>query len=380
MARFAGTVVLLIWIGPSVQGAISAPVSNESTELFGFTGLFPVLKIEIDSTNQAALQKEIRTYVHASVRDAFGEYSNVGIHLKGGAGSFRKLDDRPSLTLNFDRFKKGQRFHGLDKIYLNNSVQDPTLMTEAICGELFRQAGVPAGRATQAHVFLNGRDLGLYVLKEGFNRRFLQPYFGNTKGRLYEGGFIQEITGATEERSSRGTGTNRADLAELAAAALESDLAVRMSRLRKSLEVERMLSFIAMEVMVWHWDGYTLNRNNYRLYHEPDSDKIIFIPNGMDQMFWDSEGPIEPRMQGLIARSLLQIPEMKQRYRDRFSELFTNVFRVAALTNQINQLQGRIRPVLASIDPKLVDDHSKQVDLLRERVVRRAEGIARQLR
>jgi hypothetical protein len=34
----------------------------------------------------------------------------------------------------------------MEKFHLNNSVQDPTFMTELICGELFRQAGVPAPR------------------------------------------------------------------------------------------------------------------------------------------------------------------------------------------------------------------------------------------
>ena len=63
-------------------------------------------------------------------------YENVGIHLKGAAGSFRGIDDRPALTLNFDKFQKGQDYHDLDKIHLNNSVQDPSYLNELICSEL----------------------------------------------------------------------------------------------------------------------------------------------------------------------------------------------------------------------------------------------------
>ncbi len=355
------------------------PESREA-DLFDLNAVLPAIRIDIDSTNQTALEKEIRRYVRASVKDGFGEYSDVGVHLKGGAGSFRKLDSKPSLTLNFNKFKKGQRFHGLEKIHLNNSVQDPTFMTEAICGELFRKADVPAARATQARVVLNGQDLGIYVLKEGFNRSFLKHYFKNTKGRLYEGGFIQEINGATEERSSGGAEADRTDLKELAAASLEPDLGLRAKRMNKALDVDRMLSFIAVEVMVWHWDGYTLNRNNYRLYHDPDSDKITFIPWGMDQMFWDSSGPIEPRTQGLVARSLLQIPEMRERYRNRFSELFKKEFQLYAFTNQIATLQARIRPVIASFDTNSATEYDKQVELLRTRIAKRFEGITGQLR
>src|SRR5260370_9148043 len=94
--------------------------------------------------------------------------------------------DRPALTLNFDKFNEGQRFHGLDKIHLNNSVQDPTWMTETICSELFRDAGVPAARTSYARVELNGRDLGLYLLQEGMEKTFLRGYFSNPGGNLYD--------------------------------------------------------------------------------------------------------------------------------------------------------------------------------------------------
>lgn len=105
----------------------------------------------------------------ATVRAGDVVYPDVGLHLKGRNGSFRPLNDKPSLTLKFDKFKADQRFHGLKKIHLNNAAQDPSYLCEIICGELFRQAGVPATRGTHARVKLNGRDLGLYVLKEGFD-------------------------------------------------------------------------------------------------------------------------------------------------------------------------------------------------------------------
>jgi hypothetical protein len=65
----------------------------------------------------------------------------------------------------------------LDKIHLNNSVQDRSYLTEILCGDLFLAAGVPAARGTHARVFLNGRDLGLYGLKEGFDQSFLRRHF-----------------------------------------------------------------------------------------------------------------------------------------------------------------------------------------------------------
>src|SRR5688572_6147107 len=168
------------------------------------SGTIPSLKIEITGTNLSNLRKDNRKYVKCTIREGEKVYEDVAIRLKGAAGSFRGLDDRPALTVNFDKFVERQEFHGLQKLHLNNSVQDPSYLTELICGELFVAAGVPAARTTHARVELNGRDLGLYVLKEGFDKVFLKKPDRNPKGNLYDGGFLQEITDNLEKDSGDG--------------------------------------------------------------------------------------------------------------------------------------------------------------------------------
>ena len=178
-----------------------------------------------------------------------------------------------------------------------------------------------------------------------------------------------------------GTETNDyAALKALVAAAEEPDLGKRIERLEKVLDVERFISFIAMEVMTWHWDGYAMKRNNYRIYHDPEADKIVFFAHGMDQMFWEPTGPILPsNLDGLVARSLLQTPAGRQRYRQRMGTLLTNVFKVEVLTNRMNQVQARIRPVLAAIRPDAAREHDGMVNNLRNQIVQRAASLERQL-
>src|SRR5687767_3002975 len=53
--------------------------------------------------------------VKATVSDGTRTYKDVAVNLKGAAGSFRPIDDRPGLTLKFDKYVKGQTFHGLEK-------------------------------------------------------------------------------------------------------------------------------------------------------------------------------------------------------------------------------------------------------------------------
>jgi hypothetical protein len=124
--------------------ALGASEGDDSDRFFA-SETIPHIRIDLDRTNVNALRQNPRTYASATVREGESVYQNVGIHLKGAAGSFQPIDhERPAFTLNFDKFKDGQKLHGLDKLHLNNSVQDGSLLTEAICTRLFLEAGVPA--------------------------------------------------------------------------------------------------------------------------------------------------------------------------------------------------------------------------------------------
>ena len=187
----------------AVQNGLARKAKPDPSDDFFTNAPITSLAITINATNMATLRADKHHYVRASIREGDQVWGEVGIHCKGSAGSVRELDDRPALTVNFDKYVDRQKFHGLDKISLNNSVQDPSYTTELICGEMFRAAGVPAARTTHARVSLNGRDLGLYVLKEGFDKTFLRRYWKNPKGNLYDAGFLREITDGAEKLSGR---------------------------------------------------------------------------------------------------------------------------------------------------------------------------------
>ena len=117
------------------------PGARAGDELFS-SNTVPRLQIEIPEAGLAVLRNYFwrnadRTNVLATVREGDRVYTNVTLHLKGAAGSFRPIDDKPAFTLNFDKAAPGQRFHGLQKIHLNNSVQDPTYVSDQIARELF---------------------------------------------------------------------------------------------------------------------------------------------------------------------------------------------------------------------------------------------------
>ena len=371
-------ILWLLGIGLAQFGCVFAAKPPPGADVFA-PGPIRTIRIDITGDALAALERENRQYTKATLHDGETAVREVGVHLKGAAGSFRSLDDRPALTVNFGKFVSGQRWHGLQKIHLNNSVQDDTLLTENICGELFRRAGVPAPRVSNARVVLNGRQLGIYVLIEGFDKTFLRQYYQNRTGNLYDGGFCQDIDRKLQKIEGN-KAKDQPEIQALADAAVDSDLHRRWTNLQQRLNVDRFISFCAMDVMTWDWDGYVMKPNNYKLYWDPDSGRIDFFPHGMDQMFREADGPILPYCNGLVARGVLETPEGRLRYVTRMSELLTNVFQVAAITNRINSYAAPIRAALAEHDPETAKGYDWQVERLRERVRERIASVARQLK
>src|SRR4051812_8782974 len=290
-----------------------------------------------------------RTNVLATVREGNKVYTNVSLHLKGHLGSFQPVDSKPAFTLNFDKSAKNQRFHGLQKISLNNSIQDYSYVSEQISREIFLSAGIPTPRAAHATVSLNGRPLGLYVLVEGWNKQFLKRHFKNAEGNLYDGGAGKEITSFLDVSTGDEPG-NRILLDILTGACKESDLTNRMSAIRQVLDLDRFLTFCALEVITAHWDGYSLNKNNFRIYENPETGKLVFLPHGMDQMFgvWRMKptSSISPMMHGLVSDAIIRTPEGRRLYLARMGQLVAKLD-PDRLCARADELSAQIRPLLS---------------------------------
>lgn len=320
-----------------------------------------------------------RVDVRATVREGGKAYTNVAVHLKGSY-SFQPVDAKPSLTLNFDKFAPGQKFHGHTKIHLNNSAQDPTYLSEQLARELFRSVGVPAPRAGHALVSLNGRELGLCVLIEGANKPWVKRTFASAKGNLYDGGSGGEITRALEADSGENR-DDRTDLTNLVKAAREPDPQKRLTRLTELLDMEEFITFAATEAFLGHWDGYSIGGNNYRLFHDVSRGKMIFIPSGLDQLFVVSSAPnysISPVFKGLVAKNLFNIPEARRRYLGRIQSLSTNEFRPEALHARVDAQAKRLLAGLPKNHP-VRGEVEQGAAYLKTRITARAQFVAKQL-
>jgi spore coat protein H len=341
-----------------------------------FTKLhIPNLQITLDSDELSKLKSSPREYVRASIREGDRLYTNVAFRLKGGPGSYRDVRDQPSFTINFDKFAEGQTFHGLKKIHLNSSVQDRGLLDEKISRELFEASGVPAPRAGHAEVTFNRRVLGVYVLVEGVNKQFLKRHFKDASGNVYDGKSGTDVTSNLPTNS----GDDRKDksrLRALAAAARQPDLELRRVALEETLDVDRFLSFLAMEMILGHWDGYTIGRNNYRIFHDRTANRMVFFPQGLDQSFNKGTESVFPQQPaGLVSRSVMEVPQFRERYRARIAEITTNVFVAERIASRIYEVSMKVQEALNSVDPAAAAEHPKMAASLRSRAKRRANYL-----
>jgi spore coat protein CotH len=279
-----------------------------------------------------------------------------------------------------DKFVDDQLYRGMDKFHLANSVQDGSYLSELLCGEMFVAAGVPASRCGHAVVTINGRKRGLYYLKEGYDSHFLRRHFGNSHGNFYDGGFLRDVDQPLQLISGKDDVPVHTDLKALVEAAREKDVAKRFARMEKVLDMEKFLSFLALEVITGDWDGYPMKPNNYRLYHDPERDKIVFIPSGMDQMFGDTGWPLAPGFSGLVARKLMETTEGKKRYTARMKEVVKTVFVPDRWVKRLDELEKRVQPELGKADAGAGRDYKNHVDRLRNAITARAKNLDEQLK
>jgi hypothetical protein len=260
-------------------------------------------------------------------------------------------------------------------------VQDPSYLCEALSRELFNEAGVPTPRAGHALMNLNGRQMGLFVLIEGVNKQFLKRHFKSANGNLYDAALGGDITNRLEVTSGENP-NDRSHLTNLLNAANETDSGRRFAQLQKYLDVERFLSFAALEVLLVHWDGYsTGGPNNYRIFHDTTRDKIVFMPQGLDQIFVgiSPANTITPHFTGIVAHKLMTTPEGRRAYLDRVASLATNEFRAEALFARIEKIASRVRPTLAK-ERDILAELDEGARFLTNRIGRRTQIVAQRLK
>lgn len=116
-------------------------------------------------------------------------YKNVGIRAKGNTSLSSVAaygNNRYSFKIEFDQYDSTKSYYGLDKISLNNIIQDNTYMKDYLCYQMMGAFGVPSSLCSYVYITVNGEDWGLYLAVEGVEESFLQRNYGSDYGELYK--------------------------------------------------------------------------------------------------------------------------------------------------------------------------------------------------
>ena len=114
---------------------------------------------------------------------------NVGLRAKGNTSlsSVKNMNSsRYSFKIEFDQYENGKTYHGLDKLCLNNIIQDNTYMKDYLAYTLMYDFGVDAPLCSYAYITVNGEDWGLYLAVEAIEDSFLERNYGSNYGDLYK--------------------------------------------------------------------------------------------------------------------------------------------------------------------------------------------------
>lgn len=294
------------------------------------------------------------TFSLAAGGHTYGPLS-VGARLKGGIGSFRPLTGKAAFKVKFDEFIDGQTFFGLEKLTLNNMVQDPTMMRETLAYEAFRAVGVAAPRTGYALVRVNGEAFGLYLNVETLDAVSLPRWFTSTQ-HLYEGSYGADVKpgGAGDFEVDEGKSKKREDLEALIAVAAD-EVGDWSEGMAGYADLDQMTRMWAVERYLGHWDGYAgelhpLSPNNYYL-HSDAGGLFQMLPWGTDQT-WGLRVGFDEGGAGLLFARCLADTSCAATYRDAV-QLADSAIAGLNVAAHIDALAAQLAPCRAlEVEPR----------------------------
>ena len=166
----------------------ASSVMGYETRLFD-TELVHTLDIVMDDWEGFLETCENEEYAQCDVIIDGEAYQNTAIRAKGNTSltMVSAMDsDRYSFKLEFDHYNSGRTYYGLDKLSLNNIIQDTTYMKDYLTYRMMGAFSVNAPLCSYVFITVNGQDWGLYLAVEGVEDGFLQRNYGSDFGELYK--------------------------------------------------------------------------------------------------------------------------------------------------------------------------------------------------
>ena len=297
----------------------------------------------------------------------------VGIRLKGRA-SRRDLTAKAPFKIKMDKFVDNQTLLGLEKLTLNNMIQDPSMVRETTVYRLFRKMGVPAPRTGYAQVYVTSPGqvtnefYGVYLNIETPDEVMLERWFGDNTGHLYESAYDTDVTSEYYHQylDSIDVGSEE-DVSDLLTFVEISDLTGETwwDAVRERADMDEILALMGTDIFVSNWDGYTdFVRNNHYAHFDLDG-TLRIMPWGNDQVYPDNEAfefafdgsNPDPRgwsnVRSIMYRRCVTVPECNYK-------LMVAIDNAAKATTSLKLAQG-VSSIVSTINGLVIADTRREV-------------------
>jgi hypothetical protein len=229
-------------------------------------------------------------------------YANVGVHFRG-MSSYMGVPAgyKRSLNLSLDLADPKQRLLGYKTLNLLNSHEDASMMSAVLYAHIAGQF-IPAPKANFVRVVINGECWGVYANVQQFNKEFLTENYKTDKGARWkvrgnpgaDGGltYVGENLDEYRRRYTIKSPDNEKDwkaLITLCRTLNETPADKLEQALKPMLDIDGVLWFLALDVVLINNDGYWIRSSDYSVYRDP---KGIFhlLPADMNEAFQGAMG------------------------------------------------------------------------------------------
>ena len=212
--------------GTSVTQEVNGEQVSTGTEAAYKSKLFDTsyvhsINIEIDEEDWNDLLENAsdQNFYSCNITIDGEEYSNVGIRAKGNSSLSQVVSsdsDRYSFKINFKKYNKEQNYYGLEKLNLNNIIQDATYMKDYLAYTMMGEFGVASPYVSYSYITINGEEWGLYLNVEEVEESFLERNYGEDYGNLYKPETM-EMNGDKGEQMPTADAGNPSELSQEAA-------------------------------------------------------------------------------------------------------------------------------------------------------------------
>lgn len=400
----------------------SSTVMGYEDKLFD-TSEVHTINIIMDDWDEFCENCTSEEYYECTVEIDGETYENVAIRGKGNTSLTQVSNNRYSYKIEFDHYDSTNTYYGLDKLCLNNIIQDNTYMKDYLCYQMMSEMGVASPLCSYTYITVNGEDWGLYLAVEAVEESFLQRNYGSDYGELYKpdsssmGGGRGNGENFNMDDSTQGSDdvllkyidddadsySNIFDNAKTDITNADKKRLIKALKklssgedLEDTVDINAVIRYFVVHNFVLNFDSYTGSMiHNYYLYE--DDGQMQMIPWDYNLAFggFQSMGgatslvnyPIDSPVSGgdtsdrpMIAW-IFNSEEYTELYHQYFQEFISSYFDSGYFEEMIDEVSEMIAPYVEKDPTKFCtyDEFETGVATLKEFCLLRAESISGQL-